>query len=48
MVQVGSLGITSVQDTTNWDVIMAMPPLAVVFVLVQEQFTPGFALGKEK
>ena len=53
VVQVGLRSMTAVQDTTNWGVVMAgavlamLPPL-VVFVLLHEQFTRGFALGQEK
>ncbi|MDY6875562.1 MAG: carbohydrate ABC transporter permease [Chloroflexota bacterium] len=53
VVQVGLRGMTAVQDTTNWGVVMAgavlamLPPL-VVFILLHEQFTRGFALGQEK
>ena len=53
VVQVGLRGMTAVQDTTNWGVVMAgavlamLPPL-LVFILLHEQFTRGFALGQEK
>ncbi len=53
VVQVGLRSMTAVQDTTNWGVVMAgailamLPPL-IVFVLLHEQFTRGFALGQEK
>jgi len=53
VVQVGLRSMTAQQDTTNWGVVMAgavlamLPPL-VVFVLLHEQFTRGFALGQEK
>jgi len=53
VVQVGLRGMTAVQDTTNWGVVMAgavlamLPPL-VIFILLHEQFTRGFALGQEK
>ncbi len=53
VVQVGLRGMTAVQDTTNWGVVMAgailamLPPL-IVFILLHEQFTRGFALGQEK
>ncbi|MFQ5576979.1 MAG: carbohydrate ABC transporter permease [Anaerolineae bacterium] len=53
VVQVGLRGMTAVQDTTNWGVVMAgavlamLPPL-IIFILLHEQFTRGFALGREK
>jgi sn-glycerol 3-phosphate transport system permease protein len=53
LIQVGLRSMTAVQDTTNWGVVMAgavlamLPPL-IVFVLLHEQFTRGFALGQEK
>jgi len=53
VVQVGLRSMTAVQDTTNWGVVMAgavlamLPPL-IVFILLHEQFTRGFALGQEK
>ncbi|MBC8447979.1 MAG: carbohydrate ABC transporter permease [Chloroflexi bacterium] len=53
VVQVGLRGMTAQQDTTNWGVVMAgavlamLPPL-IVFILLHEQFTRGFALGQEK
>jgi sn-glycerol 3-phosphate transport system permease protein len=53
VIQVGLRSMTAVQDTTNWGVVMAgavlamLPPL-MVFVLLHEQFTHGFALGQEK
>jgi sn-glycerol 3-phosphate transport system permease protein len=53
VVQVGLRSMTAQQDTTNWGVVMAgavlamLPPL-IVFVLLHEQFTRGFALGQEK
>ncbi len=53
VVQVGLRQMTNVQDTTNWGVVMAgailamLPPL-IIFVLLHEQFTKGFALGQEK
>ena len=53
VVQVGLRGMTAVQDTTNWGVVMAgailamLPPL-IIFILLHEQFTKGFALGQEK
>jgi len=53
VVQVGLRQMTAQQDVTNWGVVMAgailamLPPL-VIFVLLHEQFTKGFALGQEK
>ena len=53
VVQVGLRGMTAQQDTTNWGVVMAgailamLPPL-IVFILLHQQFTRGFALGREK
>jgi sn-glycerol 3-phosphate transport system permease protein len=53
VIQVGLRSMTAVQDTTNWGVVMAgavlamLPPL-IVFILLHEQFTRGFALGQEK
>ena len=53
VVQVGLRSMTAQQDTTNWGVVMAgsvlamLPPL-IVFILLHEQFTRGFALGQEK
>ena len=53
LIQVGLRGMTAVQDTTNWGVVMAgsilamLPPL-VIFILLHQQFTHGFALGEEK
>ena len=53
VVQVGLRSMTAQQDTTNWGVVMAgamlamLPPL-LVFVLLHQQFTKGFALGREK
>ncbi|NOX63844.1 MAG: carbohydrate ABC transporter permease [Chloroflexi bacterium] len=53
LIQVGLRGLTNQQDTTNWGWVMAaailamIPPL-VVFMLLHEQFTRGFALGQEK
>lgn len=53
VVQVGLRGMTAVQATANWGVVMAGAVLAillllVVSVLLHEQFTRGFALGQEK
>lgn len=53
VVQVGLRQMTTVQDVTNWGVVMAgailamLPPL-LIFVVLHEQFTKGFALGQEK
>ncbi len=53
VIQVGLRGMTAVQDTTNWGVVMAgailamLPPL-IVFILLHQQFMRGFALGQEK
>ncbi len=53
VVQVGLRAMTTVQDTTNWGVVMAgailamLPPL-IIFIGLHEQFTKGFALGQEK
>ena len=53
LVQVGLRALTSQQDTTNWGLVMAaailaMIPPMLIFLLLQEQFTKGFALGQEK
>ena len=53
VVQVGLRQMTSQQDVTNWGVVMAgailamLPPL-IIFIVLHEQFTKGFALGQEK
>ncbi|RME83208.1 MAG: carbohydrate ABC transporter permease [Caldilineae bacterium] len=53
LIQVGLRGLTNQQDTTNWGFVMAaailamLPPM-IVFILLHEQFTKGFALGREK
>lgn len=53
VIQVGLRSMTAQQDVTNWGVVMAgailamLPPL-IVFLLLHEQFTKGFALGREK
>jgi sn-glycerol 3-phosphate transport system permease protein len=53
VVRIGLRSVTAVQDTTNWGVVMAgavlamLPPL-VMFILLHQQFTKGFALGQEK
>ncbi len=53
LIQVGLRSMTAVQDVTNWGVVMAgailaMIPPMIVFLLLREQFTKGFALGQEK
>ncbi len=53
VVQVGLKGLTSGQDATNWGIVMAgaiiaLLPALVVFLLLQEQFSRGFALSQEK
>ncbi|MEA3310011.1 MAG: carbohydrate ABC transporter permease [Chloroflexota bacterium] len=53
LIQIGLRAMTSQQDVTNWGIVMAgavmamIPPL-VVFMLLHEQFTKGFALGRSK
>ncbi|HEY88815.1 MAG TPA: carbohydrate ABC transporter permease [Thermoflexia bacterium] len=53
LIQIGLRAMTSQQDVTNWGVVMAgaviamVPPL-VIFILLHEQFTKGFALGRSK
>ena len=53
VIQVGLRGMTAVQDTTNWGVVMAgavlamLPPL-IVFIFLHQQLMRGFALGQEK
>lgn len=53
VVQVGLRTMTAQQDVTNWGVVMAgavlamLPPL-IIFLVLHEQFTKGFVLGKEK
>ncbi|MCD6135775.1 carbohydrate ABC transporter permease [Candidatus Bipolaricaulota bacterium] len=53
VIQVGLRSMTAQQDVTNWGVVMAgaiiamLPPL-IIFILLHEQFTKGFVLGKEK
>jgi sn-glycerol 3-phosphate transport system permease protein len=53
LIQIGLRSMTTVQDTTNWGVVMAgailamLPPL-IVFILLHQQFMTGFALGQEK
>ncbi len=53
VVQVGLRMLTSGQDATNWGIvtagaIVALLPALVVFFLLQEQFSRGFALAEEK
>ena len=53
VVQVGLKSLTSGQDATNWGIVMAgtiiaLLPALVVFLLLQEQFSRGFALSQEK
>jgi len=53
VVQVGLRMMTSGQDATNWGIVMAgaiiaLLPALVVFLLLQEQFSRGFALSQEK
>ncbi len=53
VVQVGLRMLTSGQDATNWGIVMAgaivaLLPALFVFLLLQEQFSRGFALSQEK
>ncbi len=53
LIQVGLRALTNQQDTTNWGwvmaaAILAMIPPMLIFILLHEQFTKGFALGKDK
>ena len=53
LIQVGLRSLTNQQDTTNWGYVMAaailaMVPPMLIFILLREQFTRGFALGQEK
>ena len=53
LIQVGLRALTNQRDTTNWGYVMAaailaMIPPMLIFILLHEQFTKGFALGKEK
>ena len=53
VVQVGLKSLTGGQDATNWGIVMAgtiiaLLPALVVFLLLQEQFSRGFALSQEK
>ncbi len=53
LIQVGLRAMTSQQDVTNWGIMMAgaiiamVPPL-LIFILLRQQFTKGFALSQEK
>jgi len=53
VIQVGLRSMLAQQDVTNWGVVMAgavlamLPPL-LLFLVLHEQFTKGFVLGKEK
>ncbi len=53
VVQVGLRMMTTGQDATNWGIVMAgaivsLIPALIVFMLLQEQFSRGFALSQEK
>lgn len=53
VVQVGLRMMTAGQDATNWGIVMAgaivsLVPALLVFMLLQEQFSRGFALSQEK
>lgn len=53
VVQVGLRMMSAGQDATNWGIVMAgaivtLIPALVVFLLLQEQFSRGFALSQEK
>ena len=53
VVQVGLSMMTAGQDATNWGVVMAgaiisLLPSLLVFMLLQEQFSRGFAIRQEK
>ncbi|HKK32992.1 MAG TPA: carbohydrate ABC transporter permease [Desulfomicrobiaceae bacterium] len=53
VVQVGLRMMTAGQDATNWGIVMAgaivsLVPALIVFMLLQEQFSRGFALSQEK
>ena len=53
VVQVGLRMLSSGQDATNWGLVMAgaivaLLPALFVFLLLQEQFSRGFALAEEK
>lgn len=53
VVQVGLRMMSAGQDATNWGIVMAgaiitLLPALIVFLLLQEQFSRGFALSQEK
>lgn len=53
VVQVGLRMMSAGQDATNWGIVMAgaiitLIPALLVFFLLQEQFSRGFALSQEK
>ena len=53
VVQVGLRMMSTGQDYTNWGIVMAgaiisLLPALIVFFLLQEQFSRGFALSQEK
>jgi sn-glycerol 3-phosphate transport system permease protein len=53
VVQVGLRMVFGGQDATNWGIVMAgaiitLMPALVTFMLLQEQFSRGFALSQEK
>jgi sn-glycerol 3-phosphate transport system permease protein len=53
VVQVGLRMMTTGQDATNWGIVMAgavisLVPALIVFMLLQEQFSRGFALSQDK
>lgn len=53
VVQVGLRMMSAGQDATNWGIVMAgaiitLLPALFVFLLLQEQFSRGFALSQEK
>jgi sn-glycerol 3-phosphate transport system permease protein len=53
VVQVGLRMMSAGQDATNWGIVMAgaiitLIPALIVFLLLQEQFSRGFALSQEK
>ncbi|MDQ7031674.1 MAG: carbohydrate ABC transporter permease [Desulfonauticus sp.] len=53
MIQIGLRMMITGQDATNWGVVMAgaiisLIPALIVFLLLQEQFSRGFALSQEK
>jgi ABC-type glycerol-3-phosphate transport system permease component len=53
MVQVGLVNLLTDQDVNHYGVVMAgavvsMLPVLIIFLLLQERFTRGFALGAER